>query len=107
MGVHAVTTLLDEEVDAKAGMSTIGVVFGKNGTTIFALAIFALALFIFRHSILLVSVLTVTILLQFFYLFSKKQDEKYFRFASGTVVVSFGLISLVYFILQANPSLLS
>lgn len=101
-GVHAVTTLVDEVVDRRAGMITIGVVFGKRGTLLFSLLTFFAALYIFRDSSFFVSLLTVSIFLQAVTLFAGKKDDERFRFALGSVVLSFGMFALLYFVLQAN-----
>jgi len=102
MGIHATTTLADEKVDAAAGMATIGVVFKKTGTILFSILMFVITVIAFRHSILLVSASMVSILLEIILLFSRNKDDVQFRFAIGAVLVSFGMLSLIYYILAAN-----
>lgn len=102
MGVHAVTTLMDDKVDALAGMTTIGVVFKKTGTILFSMLMFSIALILFRTNIFLVSVFFVSILLQVIFLFADRKSDAYFRFSIAATLVSFGMVSLTYHILVAN-----
>jgi len=103
MGIHAMTTIIDEDADRRAGTRTIGVVFGKRGTIIFALCMFAASLVVFRNSVLLASIFFVSVLHGFVFLaVDNKHDDKLFRFAAPAVLISFMMVAMVYFIIQAN-----
>lgn len=102
MGVHAMTTLVDEDVDRKAGMTTIGVAFGKRATTLFAIILFAIGAYALREYVVLLSVLLISIFLEIVFLVSHGSDEKYFRFAIGAVLLAFEMVSMVSLVLQMN-----
>lgn len=101
-GVHALTTLADREADRATRMKTIAVAFGKYGTVAFSLIMFITAFIAFRQLHILASVFLVSILLQIMYLFIDEKESRYFDFALGAILVSFGMVSILYFILQAN-----
>lgn len=102
MGVHAMTTLVDEEADRKAGMTTIGVAFGKQATTLFTVLLFAVGAYVLREYTFLLSIFLISIFLEIFFLISKGNDEKYFRFAIGAVLLSFGMASMLYSLISAQ-----
>lgn len=103
MGIHAVTTLIDEKVDRAAGMTTIGVAFGKRGTVLFSLLTFAAGLVVFRAVPILASVLIVSLMNGIVFLFSNdERDDALMRFAAPAVLISFVMVTLVYFIVRAN-----
>jgi lycopene elongase/hydratase (dihydrobisanhydrobacterioruberin-forming) len=101
MGIHSLTTLLDEDEDAKVGMTTIGVVFGRNGTAIFSLLAFAICAAFLRDKLIIMSAALVTMMFHIIFLFAKKQDKIY-RFGLSVVSSAFLLLCQVYYIFLFN-----
>lgn len=103
MGIHALTTLVDIEVDKKAGMKTTGIILGKKRTTIFLIITFAIAAGMLWNVILLRSMFSVVVLLSIIFLVTKNQkDEELFLFLASTVMISFMMLGMFFFIFQSN-----
>lgn len=102
MGIHAVTTLLDYDVDKKAGMTTIGVVWGHKRTIIYSLFLYVVALLFLWKLTMLASVLLVSIFLHVSALFAdhRRNPELLFGFSASLVVL--GMTTMVYYVLVFN-----
>lgn len=102
-GIHAITTLLDVDVDKAAGMRTTGTTLGKNKTIIFLLLIFFVATCGLWEILILRSIFFVGTLLAVIFLFTKnKRDESYFLFSASAVMISFMMLGMLFFIFQSN-----
>jgi 4-hydroxybenzoate polyprenyltransferase len=101
MGMHAVTTLVDIEVDKRAGMKTVGTVFGAKGAVAYSIILFVIALLFWLRNPVVTSVFIISIFIQLSYLFSS-EDNKTLRFAGAAVLISFAMSLMFYFILVTN-----
>lgn len=101
VGLHALTTLWDKEIDQKMGDKTTGVFLGARGTAIFALLIFSLVLFMAKNYppiILTYLILSIFVILVIFL----KPASKLIHLGVWLIIGGFVVMSILLLLFDLN-----
>lgn len=102
MGGHALTTLIDYHVDARAGMMTTAIFLGRKKTLLFLFLCFLIPLIFFLDNAFLITVLFFGLVWSGILLFTSAKEKQDFLFAASVVLGTLWAATLFYFFLMQN-----